>query len=71
MVTRSRLHAARILSLLIVAFAFVAVPASAVAAPAAGTAVEVVIPGEVSLIAFFAAALVLLGLAVARHRPTV
>ncbi len=71
MFTRSRLHLARVLPLLIVALAFVVAPRSAAAAPESGIAVEVVIPGEVSLIAFGAAALVLLGLAVARHRPTV
>ncbi|MDP9367424.1 MAG: hypothetical protein M3Q03_03955 [Chloroflexota bacterium] len=69
---RCRSHLARLLPLLIVALALMlALPDAAGAAPAAGTAVEVVIPGEVSLFAFCAAALVLLGLAVARHRPTV
>ena len=37
----------------------------------AGTAVTVALPGEVALFALLAGALILVGLAVARHRPTV
>lgn len=37
----------------------------------AGTAVTVALPGEVALFALLAGTLILVGLAVARHRPTV
>ncbi len=71
MATRRRPHLTRLLPLVVVALALLlAAPAGAAAAPAGG-AVQVAIPGVVSLMAYLVAGLVLLGLAVARHRPTV
>lgn len=74
MTTRRCLHLTRILPLLVIALALVLVaPIGAAAAPSdsVGADIQVAIPGAVSLIAYVTAGLLLVGLAVARHRPTV
>ena len=74
MITRRILTPLHILSLVVIALALlVATPASAAAAGAeeVGTGIVVAIPGVVSLLAYLSAGLVVLGLRVARRRPTV
>ncbi len=74
MTTRRALTPVQLLPLVVVALAlFVAMPASAAAASAesVSTGVVVAIPGMVSLLAYLTAGVVLLGLMVARRRPTV
>ncbi len=71
MATRFRPFVAHGLPILVVALALVvASPAGAAAAPAGG-AIQVAIPGVVSLLAYLLAGVILVSLAVVRHRPTV
>ena len=74
MTTRRCLHFTRILPLLVIALAMLLVApmgAAAASPDSAGPDIQVAIPGAVSLIAYLTAGLLLVGLAVARHRPTV
>ncbi len=74
MTTRRALILIQLLPLVVVALALlVATPAGAAAtsAESVSTGVVVAIPGTVSLLAYLSAGGVLLGLMVARRRPTV
>ena len=74
MIMRCALSLIQILPLVAVAIAiFLAAPGSAAAAVSerAGSGIEVAIPGVVSLMTYVTAGVLLIGLAVARRRPTV
>ncbi len=73
MATLRNSHVIRILPIAVMALvALFAAPVGAAAAPThgAGAGIEVAIPGAVSLVVYLTVGLVLLGLMVARHRPT-
>ncbi len=74
MTTRRALTLIQLLPLLVLALALlVATPVSAAAAATeeVGTGIVVAIPGTISLLAYLTAGAVVLGLMVARRRPTV
>ncbi len=74
MTTRRALTLLQLLPLLVLALALlVATPVSAAAAATeeVGTGIVVAIPGTISLLAYLTAGAVVLGLMVARRRPTV
>ncbi len=73
MITRRILASIQIFSLVVVTLTLVATPVGAAASQSEGigAGVVVAIPGTVSLMAYLTAGLVVLGLVVARRRPTV